>query len=53
MDSFLQWQIEPSTINRTLKNALRKMRRHIIICDKALTYYEKECEKYEENKVFI
>ena len=46
-------EVEPSTINRTLKNALRKMRRYIIICDKVLTYYEKECEKYEENEVFI
>ena len=41
-------EVDPSTINRTLKNALRKMRRYIIICDKALTYYEKEYEKYEE-----
>lgn len=46
-------EVEPSTINRTLKNALRKMRQYIAICDKALIYYEKECEKYEENKVFI
>ena len=41
-------EVDPSTINRTLKNALYKMRQYIIICDKALTYYEKECEKYEE-----
>lgn len=36
-------EVEPSTVNRTLKNALRKMRQCIAICDKALTYYEKEC----------
>lgn len=41
-------EVEPSTINITLKNALSKMRRCIIICDKVLTYYEKECEKHEE-----
>lgn len=35
-------EVEPSTINRTLKNALRKMRRYIVICDKALTYHEEE-----------
>lgn len=46
-------EIEPSTVNRTLKNALHKMRRYIAICDKALTYYEKECKKYEENEIFI
>lgn len=38
-------EVEPPTVNRTLKNALHKMRRYIAICDKALTYYEKEREK--------
>jgi DNA-directed RNA polymerase specialized sigma subunit len=41
-------EVHPSAVNKSLKNALRKMRRYIIICDKVLTYYEKECKKYEE-----
>lgn len=42
-------EVETSTVNRTLKNALRKLRQYIIICDKALTYYEKECEEREKH----
>lgn len=44
--------VEPSTVSRTLKNALRKMRKYIVICDKVLTYYEKECEKYGNSDCF-
>lgn len=40
--------IRSSSVNKALKAAIRKMRRYIIICDKTLTYYEKECEKHEE-----
>lgn len=34
--------VDPSVVCRTLKTALSNMRKYIVVCDKALTYYHKE-----------
>ena len=37
--------IGPSSVNKALKAAIRKMQKYIVICDKVLSYYENEEDK--------